>query len=177
MLVQFGRAFASFSTCQCSHYEVKGAIMDTRTIRLAQVLSLLVGLALPTLSAAQAANPWEQQVRQQLVYATLALDLGYEIEPSHAPYMAQLNNNTYVDVPYTLEAGVSYVFLGVCDSDCSGLQLRLYDGYWHLVSQFTTRGGYPYVATSVGQSGVFYLRITMRECRINPCWLGVGAYR
>lgn len=153
--------------------------MKTLSIKFAQFCSLFIALALPTLTAAQSfdAAQWERQVRQQLREATVALNLGYDLQPSHQLYMTQLDDNTYQDVKYTLDAGVSYLFLGVCDNDCSGLQLRLYDGYSHLVAVDTTRGGYPMVAASVGRSGTFYLRVTMRGCRANPCWAGVETYR
>ncbi len=152
--------------------------MKARTIGLVQLFSLLVGLVLPSLTAAQSDNTqWRRQVQQQLDYATLALNWSYQLEPSHELYTTRLNNNTYVDVRYNLDAGVNYVFLGVCDNDCSGLQLRLYDGYGQLVDVDASRGGYPVVATSVGRSGIFYLRLTMRQCRANPCWAGVGVYR
>src|SRR5690348_15032029 len=145
--------------------------MKTPTIRLAHLISLFLGLALPTVTPAQAFNStqWEHQVERQLEDATLALNWDYRLVPSHQPYIRQLNNNTYVDVEYNLEAGVNYVFVGVCDNDCSGLQLRLYDGYGRLVDVDADRGGYPVVATSVSRSGIFYLRVTMNECWANPC--------
>ena len=150
-----------------------------KSIRLCAFL-LATGLALT--AAAQSRNLYQSEVNRQLqlVQAAAALELGYALQPSHDIYYVNLKNNTYQDVRYTLEAGRTYVFVGACDNDCSGLQLKLYDGYGRLVdnsAQADLPADLPMVAATVGSSGAFYLRVTMRGCHIEPCWAGVGAYK
>ena len=127
-------------------------------------------------AVAQNRTQWERQVRYQLQEASTVLGLGYDIQPSHNIFIDALNNNTYEDVRYELQAGEKYLFLGVCDNDCSGLQLRLYDRNGNLIDQDTTRGGYPVLAAEIYRTGPFYLRVTMKGCHTNPCVAGVQAY-
>jgi hypothetical protein len=143
----------------------------------AAVAALAVAIMLSSPAAAQnSRTAWERQVRYQLQQASTALNLGYELQPSHNVFIDALNNNTYEDVRYDLRAGDSYLFLGVCDNDCSGLQLRLYDNNGNLIDSDTTRGGYPVLTAQVYRTGTFYLRVTMRGCYASPCWAGVEAY-
>lgn len=144
------------------------------SIRLCAFL-LATGLALT--ATAQSGNLYQSEVNRQLqlVQAAAAIKLGYALRPSHDTHYVSLKNNTYQDVLYTLEAGRTYVFVGACDNDCSGLQLKLYDGYGQLVDN-SAQDALPMVAATVGSSGTFYFRVTMRGCDIEPCWAGVGAF-
>jgi hypothetical protein len=146
----------------------------SKSVRLC-VFLVATGLALT--ATAQSGNLYQSEVSRQLqlVQAAAALELGYALQPSHDTYYVHLYNNTYQDVRYTLQAGRRYVFVGACDNDCSGLQLTLYDGYGQLVDS-DRQADLPVVATTVGSSGAFYLRVTMRGCHVQPCWAGVGAY-
>jgi len=150
----------------------------SKSIKLCGFL-LATGLALT--ATAQSGNLYQSEVNRQLqlVEAAAAHELGYALQPSHDTYYVNLKNNTYQDVRYTLEAGRTYVFVGACDHDCSKMQLKLYDGYGELVdnsAQADLPADLPIVAATVGRAGVFYLRVTMRGCHIEPCWAGVGAY-
>lgn len=153
--------------------------MKRAVITLAQVFSLIFAMALPAELAAQSRsrNQWEAQVNDQLQVATGALNVGYDIVPSHQTYINALYNNRYQDISYNLQAGVDYLFVGVCDEDCLGMELRLYDGYGHLISSSSMRNGTPILIISALRSETFYLRVTMRDCQDSPCWYGVGAYK
>jgi len=148
--------------------------MKSKVFRVLQVGALLM-IASAALMAQS--NRWEYQVRDQLHDATRALNWAYDLQPSHEVYTVSLRNNTYQDIKYNLEAGETYVFVGVCDNDCSNMHLQLFDGYGKLIDSDTERGGYPVVTTSVGHGGAFYLRVIMHGCAHEPCWGGVGAYR
>ena len=147
--------------------------MKNKMMRVLQLSALLLAAS----AALMAQSQYAYQVRSQLRDATRALNWAYDLQPSHEVYMVSLRNNTYKDIEYDLQAGETYIFVGVCDNDCSNMHLELYDGYGKLIDSDTDRGGYPVVTTNVGRSGAFYLRAIMHGCRNQPCVAGIGAYR
>ncbi len=76
----------------------------------------------------------------------------------------------------TLEAGRTYILMGVCDEDCLDLDMELYDGYGNLISRDDSEDDVPTVEVSVTNGGDFTLQVTMFECNENPCYYGVGLY-
>jgi hypothetical protein len=152
--------------------------MKTGTLHFARLSAFVLALSMGWGAAAQSADEYKKQVRVQLDLIELAAvrQLGRALEATHDIYYANLSYQTYTDVKYWLDEGTSYVFIGACDSDCGSLQLRLYDGYHHIVDA-DRQADFPIVSTTVGTSGWFYLRITMRNCAADSCWAGVGAYK
>jgi|SRR5271165_4596025 len=151
--------------------------MKTYVSKFVQLCALLVAIGLSVTGWAQYSGQYKSQVlsQLQLVQAVVAQQYGVTLHPSHEVYYVDLSNNTYQDVKYTLYAGETYVFVGACDRDCSGLQLRLYDGYGQVIAR--DNDVIPAVSTTVTHSGVFYLRVAMHGCEVQPCWAGVGVYR
>lgn len=146
--------------------------------RVAHVFAFLLVMALPGALTAQAPliGPWANQVSQQLRLATLSLDLGYSLAPSHDPVVDTLSNNTYKDFTYHLQGGATYLFVGVCDSDCSDLDLTLYDAHGYLIDRDAKPDKTAVVTVRVFESSDFRLRVTMAKCNLSPCWMGVGAF-
>ncbi|MEM1271776.1 MAG: hypothetical protein AAGI08_17135 [Bacteroidota bacterium] len=142
---------------------------------LASVLFLFVLLAAPWQSAT--AQTAEEYVEQLLVQLDAAADV-FE-EEGFLPVMADgdvLEQGESQLYTVTLEEGISYLLLGVCDEDCSDLDLELYDGYDNLISEDDMEDDAPVVDVFVKQSGDFTLKVTMYACSENPCYYGVGVY-
>jgi hypothetical protein len=80
-------------------------------------------------------------------------------------------------IRYQLDADVSYLFAGVCDEDCSDLDLRLYDETGTLVDADVESDDGPKVRVTPKHSATFRLRVTMARCTDSPCYFGVAVYK
>ena len=120
---------------------------------------------------------WENQVRIQLREYTETLSAGYDLVESHDPIVYSLNRNTYIDVSYDLQRGEAYMFVGVCDTDCREINFELYDYRGTLIDSSLERNNVtPAVGVVAYRDTTVRLRLTMANCRHNPCWVGIGAY-
>jgi len=147
----------------------------SRNPRIA-VLALSAIIAM-TPVAVSAQDMWERQVLRQLNAVAAAADSEANYVASHDPFTGSLRNNNYTEIQYTLQAGVHYLLTGVCDNDCSDLDLELYDGNHRLVSRDTGSDDKPIVGVTVGVSGRFYLRVIMARCSTLTCRYGTQAFR
>jgi hypothetical protein len=126
-------------------------------------------------TAIAASNLFIEQVRQQLIRVAVESDLaGYSL--THEPMVDTLSNRYYDTVTLNLRSGMRYGLVGVCDSDCRDLDLRLYDGNGNLVDADTSPDDTPVVGITPRWSGQFYLRVSMANCRTNYCYYGVGVF-
>ena len=139
-------------------------------------LTIILGCSLiwPLAMLADSAQ-WEKQVRVKL--AALAVLMGIaDATMSHDPYIGSLRNNTYTDLTLTLHKGVNYALVGVCDTDCDDLDIKLYNDDGQLVGQDTKPDNTPIVGVVPAHTQEFTLRMVMSRCNNNPCFYGVGVY-
>ena len=66
--------------------------------------------------------------------------------------------------------------MGVCDEDCSDIDLSLLDGYGNLVVEDIEVDDAPVIEFTVTASGDFTLGVEMYECSVEPCYYGVGLF-
>lgn len=167
----------ALDSCSVQQTE-REAVMKSLASIFVRLCSLLIVIGAGVMALAQSDTQYKTEVLKQLrlVEAEVMVQLGVDLQPTHQVYYVDLSNNTYQEISYTLYAGNSYIFIGACDNDCQGLQLKLYDGYHRLIDTGKP-SALPVVATDVGSSGTFYLRVTMRSCSVEPCWAGVGVYK
>jgi serine/threonine-protein kinase len=88
--------------------------------------------------------------------------------------LAEGKNNT---VEFTLEEGVKYTLMGACDRDCSDIDIALLDEASNEIAADVLADDYPTIVTTPGQSGRFFMTITMADCAASTCVYGVGVYR
>lgn len=79
-------------------------------------------------------------------------------------------------VEFTLVGGRTYRFIGLCDSDCSDLDLRVLDASGNRVAQDIASDDYPVATFTPLKSGVYTVRVTMASCSTEPCGWGVQAF-
>lgn len=149
--------------------------MKKKSVLLSTAAGVLLCLAaFPVVSAAQSA--WQSQVMAQLRAVTALLNLGYDVRSSYEPFVGTLRNNTYTDVTYTLQGGVPYALVGVCDNDCPDLDLKLYDENYHLIDSDTQPDATPVIQVTPRWTGTFHVRVIMSRCNNSPCWYGIGEF-
>src|SRR4051812_10241197 len=83
-------------------------------------------LAVVRTATASTQDEWAQQVRRLLAQVSAtAQSRGMRL--THEPYIGSLSDGDTSLHTLRLEGGHSYALIGVCDNDCSDLDMRLYD--------------------------------------------------
>lgn len=144
----------------------------TRPIYVLAILAALMGLV-PGTAAAQ--DQWEQQVRAMLRESAKQFeDEGYEL--THRIYTGSLNDDEGENVTLELEIGTEYYIVGACDTDCSDLDLTLYDAGGNQVDIDTLMDDFPIVEVTPSRSGTYNVRVYMASCSVEPCRYGLGSF-
>ncbi|HEY7471732.1 MAG TPA: hypothetical protein VIE68_05225 [Gemmatimonadota bacterium] len=76
-----------------------------------------------------------------------------------------------------LVAGVEYMIVGVCDGDCSDLDLSLSDVAGNELFSDDLEDDAPILSFTAPGSGAHILWVTMYACSVEPCSFGYKVYR
>lgn len=123
----------------------------------------------------QRRNQWQADVRRQLINAAGLLTQGH-YELTHEPYTDRLYTHWTQDLILTLDAGRRYALVGVCDRDCSDLDLVLYDEDGYIVDSDTEPDDTPIVSVTPRETARYRLHVMMASCAVQPCYYGVGVF-
>jgi hypothetical protein len=119
-------------------------------------------------------NPQQIIVAQlQQLSANLAAQ-GYQ--QVGQPFSGGLQPNEAWNIPAQMQAGYEYQIVGVCDRDCSDLDIRLYDGNGGLIIEDTSTTSQPNVGVLPTTSGAFTIQVHMYACSVAPCYYAVALY-
>jgi len=142
-------------------------------------LTVLVSLALAgcaTGGGGGGAARATSTVNQLLASANrLARAQGYT-QAASRPASGALNDDRAEDVGLTLNAGRQYLLVGVCDADCSDMDLRLSSPAGNLVAQDVATDDTPILQFTAPATGNYRVRVIMATCTTNPCYYGVALY-
>jgi hypothetical protein len=126
-------------------------------------------------SADQGSANLPEAVRRQLAQANdIARQQGYT--PVGGPASGALRNQTQEDVSVTLTSGGQYLMVGVCDGDCSDMDLRLFAPTGEEVAQDIATDDTPVLRFTANASGAHQARVIMATCTNEPCAYGVALY-
>jgi hypothetical protein len=127
-------------------------------------------------SAAQAQNSrWEVQVRDQLKRAGSFLsDKGFEM--THEVRTGSLRDDASEYVTLELDAGKSYAVVGVCDEDCTDVDLQLFSPEGQQVDSDMLTDDVPIVDAQPTQTARYRVKIVMATCSTSPCFYGLGVF-
>jgi hypothetical protein len=130
-------------------------------------------LLVPGQAAAQ--SQWEQQVLDQIRTASeLFSSEGYaQVGESRT---GSLNDEASEDVNLTLQAGVSYFLVGVCDNDCADMDLTLLDESGTEIGSDYEDDAVPMMDVTPSRTQAFRIRVYMVSCASEPCFYGVGVF-
>ena len=84
-----------------------------------------------------------------------------------------LNEDETKTMEIRLSSSRSYQIWGVCDGDCSDLDMELVDAYGNTVDEDILEDDRPLINPSNPQSGPYVLKVKMYECSVEPCLVGV----
>ena len=121
-----------------------------------------------------AQNEFEAQVEAQLeaVAATFYPDYTLVYEP----YVDAMETGITHSLTVVLEGGVDYTIVGVCDQDCSDLDLELFDGNENSIGADYETDDLPVVGVTPAWTSEFTLDVHMSGCSTEPCYYGVGVF-
>ena len=138
-----------------------------------RLLLAATGLVCASGTAVAQTNRWEQQVHDQL-QRTLTTLGAKESERPAATKTGALNAEESEWFAVTLAGGVSYVIVGVCDNDCTKLQLLLTTPDRNELATDRRSENFPVIRFTPTETRLFRVRIIMEACRVSPCWYGVA---
>lgn len=146
--------------------------MSARPTRglLAAALALVALALLPARAEAQsyANEVWKQL---ETVYEKMA-EKKYDSRNYIIGRMADDATDTWT---LTFEKGRSYQIMGVCDSDCSDLDITLLDGETKLEEDLLD-DDVPIVSFEPKRTMQVAIRVSMAACSDSPCYFGIGIF-
>lgn len=80
------------------------------------------------------------------------------------------------DFQLQLEGGKSYVIVGVCDGDCTDLDMALTTAAGADVASDFEDDDVPMVMVEVPSGATYNLKVQMAACSVEPCAFGVGVF-
>ncbi|MBK6703957.1 MAG: toll/interleukin-1 receptor domain-containing protein [Caulobacteraceae bacterium] len=92
------------------------------------------------------------------------------------PFSGGLQPGEAWNVQAQMNAGYEYQIVGVCDRDCSDLDIRLYDSTGNLIVEDTTTTSQPNVGVLPGSNDTFTIQVHMYACTVAPCYYAVALY-
>ena len=137
---------------------------------------LLAGAAFLVPTIAIADSRYEELIPDQLITAARYLGVGsYQLFSD--PYIDTLTSDGEDRLTFTLTKGATYAIIGVCDEDCSDIDLELYDANGNSISVDRADDDYPIVRVTPAWTGQFSLEVDMYNCSASYCYYGIGIYR
>lgn len=141
--------------------------------RVAAALSAFALLATP--AAAQVPDPFARELAQKLGRAeTILRDNGYM--RAAGPFAGGLEQRHGRRFTITLRAGLDYRIVGVCDSSCEDLDLRLYDPNDALIAEDTLQDNVPVIHVRPSVTGAYTIEAIMYRCTAARCWYAFNVY-
>ena len=138
------------------------------------VVSALLGVTLLA-STAHAQDQWEREVRNQLaVVGATSERNGYHMATDI--YQGRLDDDATTNLNVDLVAGKDYVLWGVCDRDCTDIDLTIYNSNGDEVASDLQTDNIPYLHVIPSRSGNYRIKVSMAVCSANPCRFGVGLW-
>ncbi len=136
---------------------------------------LAAALAAATARTAAAQNTYQQQIQSQITNHTQTLrQQGYN--PERELITGSLNDDASEQMRLNLQGGTRYAIIGVCDNDCSDVDLRLWAPDGTKVDEDILTDDYPTLEFVAPVTGVYRLSVEMAVCRTNPCYWGVQVF-
>ncbi|MBI1250855.1 MAG: TIR domain-containing protein [Alphaproteobacteria bacterium] len=137
------------------------------------------GVMTPTAPQAQGGMPdqYRAQLTGQINEVTQLLSQ-QGFQPIGQPFFGGLRDDAQERIPPTnLEQGGDYRIVGVCDNDCSDLDLSLRDENNNEIATDTSTDDHPVVSSQPQWTGPFHVDVTMYQCNhAQGCYYALMLY-
>lgn len=143
-------------------------------MNLKKYYQVLISISVLIISNSAYAASNAEVLARQLARAEIAVEkLGYS-QGSHKRKVASLRQGESNDFAINLQRNRSYTIIGVCDKDCSDIDLKLYDDNGNLVARDTDYDDLAVIRINPRWGAQFTLRALMPSCSRNPCFYGIS---
>jgi hypothetical protein len=133
-------------------------------------LAILAGSA-----QAQVPDPYARELAQRLTRAeALLTENGYA--RAAGPFAGGMPERRARRYTVMLRAGQDYRIVGVCESRCGNLDLRLFAANDQLVAQDVLRDAVPVIHVRPVATGNYDIEAIMAQCNEAPCWFAFNVY-
>ncbi len=95
---------------------------------------------------------------------------------THEYETGTLRRGTSATARVNLDAGVTYILLGACDTDCDDVDLRVFAPRGTLLDSDVATDDSPVLTITPTVSGEHTVRVTMADCDTSVCYYAVGIY-
>ena len=136
---------------------------------------LFLGLWLSFSVRLSIGQPTDQVWGQLQEQSTAAQNNGYK----RFNYMIGFLDNGNEPVnnwPVYLSAGSSYLIVGVCDNDCTDVDLSLEDANRSVMGSDVLKDDLPMIQFAPNTGATYWIRPTMAACNVNPCGYGIAVF-
>ena len=136
---------------------------------------LLVALTGVSASKAVAQNQYQQQIQTQFNnWAPRFSQQGLTAQGS--PMTGSLNNDATESILVNLTAGTRYALAGVCDQDCTDVDLQIFSSDGTKIGEDLATDDKPVVVFNAAYTGQYRVKVLMATCNTNPCYYGVQVF-
>ncbi len=135
-------------------------------------LTLWLGASTPLLRAQTSTDQvWSQLLSQ----SSIALNDGYKRLNYMLGYM-NTGTTTTVNWPVTMEKGRAYLIVGVCDNDCTDVDLVLQDTNRGDITSDVLADDIPVIRFTPSTADTYWIETTMVVCSVEPCGYGIAVF-
>ena len=146
--------------------------MKASSFALAAAAALL--LAVPA-QAQPESDEWMQRVHAQLQEATTTV-AAEGFQPVGQTLTGALNGGASQEHQLQLPAGGALLIVGVCDQDCTDLDLWLYGPTGQLLDSDIAVDAVPVVQLESPTAGTYKVKVDMSTCSSAPCRYGIAIF-
>ncbi|MEO6387647.1 MAG: hypothetical protein ABIT16_05635 [Croceibacterium sp.] len=114
------------------------------------------------------ADEWSEQV-QRLIEAAAQTYLSNGYHYGGYSHEGSLNDNGSERLTIRVGAGMETQLIGACDTDCSDLDLTIYDSAGREVDSDLQRDDFPIVSLRPGKDASYTILVQMYDCTSEPC--------
>ena len=90
--------------------------------------------------------------------------------------LGALDDGGSTTLPTELRAGLTYLIVGVCDYDCTDVDLILDDPSGNEVVSDLLADDAPVLTTDITTAGAYRITVDMAACSLDPCNYGVAVF-
>ena len=142
-------------------------------MRAAAAVGLLITLSAPHAAAQQ--RQYISHLRSQLQrIETILQDSGYR--PAGSLAYGTLNAGDRESRPISMTIGSRYIIAGVCDQDCTNVDLKLLAPDGAQLADNTAPDNRPTMSLTSPGTGQFTVTVVMAGCRQSPCYWGFQVF-
>jgi hypothetical protein len=127
-------------------------------------------------TSADSTPSYGAQVQERLMHATQTMAAQGFFPAAPQPFQGQLADDARQTFPLTLMSPGEYRLVGVCDRDCSDLDLYVKAPDGTVVAQDQQNDPIPIVALTQAYAAQGFVEVVMYNCSVSPCFYSVMLY-